>query len=81
MQKILLGCNFVSTKMFTFDMQQNSTVRLMGLVDRIMQKNSLLKAIICCESAIFEMARYTLILTIPGAFLSAKHISFKRMTK
>ena len=52
MQRLLLGCNFVSKIMFTFDMQQNFTVRLMGLIDRIMQKNSLLKAIICCQSAI-----------------------------
>ena len=56
MQRLLLGCNFVSTIMFTFDMQQNSTVRLMGLIDRIMQTNSLLKAIICCESAMLAMA-------------------------
>ena len=27
MQRLVLGCNFVSKIMFTFDMQQNSTVR------------------------------------------------------
>ena len=40
-------------------MQQNSTVRLKGIfdrIDRIMQNNSLLKAIICCESAILAIA-------------------------
>ena len=57
MQRLLLGCNFVSTIMFTIDMQQNSTVRLMGLIDRIMiKKNSYLKAIICCDAVILAMA-------------------------
>ena len=56
MQRLLLDCKFVSTIMFTFDMQQNSIIRLMGLFERIMQKNRLLKAIICCESAILAMA-------------------------
>ena len=36
--RLLLGCNFVSTIIFKIDMQQNSTVRLMGLIDRIMIK-------------------------------------------
>ena len=57
MQRLSLGCNFVSTIMFTFDMQQNSTVRLMGLIDGIMQKKKIfVKAIICCDSAILAMA-------------------------
>ena len=37
-------------------LQQTSTVRLMDLIDRIMQTNNLLKAIICYESAILAMA-------------------------
>ena len=54
----------------------------MSLIDRILQTNNVLKAIICCESAILAMARiYINTNNAWDFFLSDKHIYFKCMTK